>query len=60
MGTILTIFIVAFFVVSVGALIASIFHGKNTDISKNCRTASLMAFIIGLILMYLQFVFSSP
>lgn len=56
MREILTIFMVAFFAVSVLALGASVLLGKDAEFSKNCRSASWMAFLIGLILLYLQFV----
>lgn len=56
MREILTIFVIAFFTVSVIALGVSIFGGKDAELSKNCRSASRTAFLIGLILLYLQFV----
>ena len=55
-GTILSVFIVAFFAVSVVALVLSIIRGKDANLAKNCRGASWMAFFVGLILLYLRFV----
>lgn len=56
MNIILTVFIVAFFALSVISLAASIFNGVDATFSKSCRSASWMAFFIGLILLYLRFV----
>ena len=56
MQEILTLFVVAFFAVSVLALGVSVLLGKDAELSRNCRRASWMAFLIGLILLYLQFV----
>ena len=56
MREILTLFVVAFFAVSILALGTSVFLGKDAEFSRNCRRASWMAFLIGLILLYLQFV----
>jgi len=55
-GTILSVFIVAFFTVSVVALVLSIIRGKDASLAKSCRRASWMAFFVGLILLYLRFV----
>lgn len=57
MERVFIIFIVVFFAVSVVGLVASIINGKIDTLSKNCRSASRMAFIIGLILLYLSYVF---
>lgn len=56
MNKILTWFVVVFFALSVISLGASILNGKDAGLSKNCRSASWMAFFIGLIMLYLQFV----
>jgi len=58
MANILLVFVVAFFSISVIALAVSIFRGKDEALAKSCRGASRMAFFIGLILLYLYFVFS--
>ena len=55
-GTILSVFIVAFFAVSVVALVLSLIRGKDPNLAKSCRGASWMAFFVGLILLYLRFV----
>ena len=55
-GTILSVFIVAFFAVSVIALVLSIIRGKDANLAKSCRSSSWMAFFVGLILLYLRFV----
>jgi len=57
MGTILQAFVVVFFAISAISLGVSIFRGQDAELSKSCRRASFMAFIIGLILLYLHFVF---
>jgi hypothetical protein len=56
MEKILTIFVAVFFAVCVLAIGASVFWSKDTNISKNCRSAAWMAFLIGVILLYLHFV----
>ena len=56
MKTILAIFIIAFFTVSVISLFTSIVNGKVPDLATSCRKASWMAFFIGLIMLYLRFV----
>ena len=55
-GTILSVFIVAFFAVSVIALVLSLIRGKDPTLAKSCRSASWMAFFVGLIILYLRFV----
>lgn len=55
-GTILSIFIVAFLAVSVIALVLSIVRGKDANLAKSCRSAAWMGFFVGLILLYLRFV----
>lgn len=55
-GTILSIFIVAFFAVSVVALVLSIIRGKDANLAKSCRSSAWMGFFVGLILLYLRFV----
>jgi hypothetical protein len=55
-STVLMIFVVAFFSLSVLSLGYSIFRGNDAEVSKNCRGASWMGFFIGLILLYLRFV----
>lgn len=55
-GTILLIFIVAFFAVSVAALVLSITRIKTVNLAKSCREAAWMGFFVGLILLYLRFV----
>lgn len=57
MEKIFVIFIFAFFAVAVVGIIASMVYGKMESLSKNCRSAALMSFIIGLILLYLNYVF---
>ena len=56
MGTILSYFVIVFFAVSVLALVVSIIRCKEVNLAKSCRNASWMAFIIGIILLYLRFV----
>ena len=56
MNSMLTIFIAVFFGVSATALVISLVRGSDANLSKSCRRASWMAFAIGLILLYLQFV----
>lgn len=53
---VLTIFVIAFFSLSVLSLGCSIIRGGDAELSKSCRSASWMGFIIGLILLYLRFV----
>lgn len=55
-GTILSVFVVAFFSVSVIALVLSLIRGKDANLAKSCQNASWMAFFIGLIILYLRFV----
>ena len=57
MEKIFVIFIFAFFAVAVVGVIASMIYGNTELLSKNCRSAALMSFIIGLILLYLNYVF---
>lgn len=57
MERIFVIFIFAFFAVSVVGIIISMIYGKTESLSKNCRSSALMSFIIGLILLYLNYVF---
>lgn len=56
MNKILTFFVGAFFAVSLLSLGASVLLGKDVGLSRNCRSTSCMGFLIGLILLYLQFV----
>lgn len=55
-GSILAVFSIAFFAVSILALVVSIVRCKEINLAKSCRNASWMAFIIGIILLYLRFV----
>lgn len=57
MEKVFVIFIFAFFAVTVIGIIASMINGKTESLSKNCRSAALMSFIIGLIILYLYYVF---
>ncbi len=56
MKIILTVFIVAFFGLSLISLGVSLYNGGDPSFSKSCRSASWMAFLIGFILLYLRFV----
>lgn len=55
-GTILLIFIIAFFSISFIGLTLSIVRGKDANLAKSCRSAAWMGFFVGLILLYLRFV----
>ncbi len=56
MKTILAIFIVAFWILSLISLGVSAYKAEDPSFSKSCRSTSSMAFLIGLILLYLRFV----
>lgn len=58
MDRILIIFVVVFFALSAISLGISIYYGDDITLSKNCKSTSWMAFVIGLILLYLRFVFN--
>lgn len=58
MDLIFIVFIFLFFSVSVFGMCASIYYGGKDNLSTNCRSAAGMSFVIGLILLYLQYVFS--
>ena len=56
MSSILTFFVAVFLAMAAVSLAISIVRGKDNNLANNCRRASWMAFGIGLILLYLQFV----
>lgn len=56
MKTVLFIFMIAFFAVSVFALGMSLYNCGDRYLSKSCRSSSWTSFGIGLILLYLRFV----
>jgi len=57
MERIFTIFIYVFLLIAAAGLVVSLIFSKNTSLSKECRITSVQAFVITLILLYLQFVF---
>jgi len=57
MDKIFVIFIFAFFAISAVGIVASMIYGKTESLSKSCRRAALMSFVIGLIILYLHYVF---